>query len=29
MKKVLFLFVFLCSVLGAAAKDLQKVVFKV
>ena len=29
MKKVLFLFVFLCSILGAAAKDLQKVVFKV
>jgi exported heavy-metal binding protein len=29
MKKVLFLFVFLCSVLGAAAKNLQQVVFKV
>ena len=29
MKKVLFLFVFLFSVLGAAAKNLQQVVFKV
>jgi len=28
MKKVLFLFVFLFSVLGAAAKNLQQVVFK-